>query len=44
MGAYQDPLQGAEIGILAVVGALLNSTLNALVCMTIHSLMILLFL
>jgi hypothetical protein len=44
MGAYQNPLQGAEIGILAVMCALLDSTLNALVCMTIHSLMILLFL
>ena len=36
MGAYQDPLQGAEIGILAMVSTLLNSTLNALVCMAIH--------
>ena len=44
MGTYQDTLQGAEIGILAMVCALLNGTLNALVCMTIHSLMILLFL
>ena len=38
MGANQDPLQGAVIGILAVMGALLNSTLNRLVCMAIHSL------
>ena len=36
MGAYQDPLQRAKVGILAVMGALLDSTLNALVCMTIH--------
>ena len=36
MGTYQNPLQGAEICILAVVGALLDSTLNALVCMAIH--------
>ena len=39
MGAYQDPLQGAEIGILAVMCALLDSTLNALVCMAIHRLL-----
>ena len=38
MGANQDPLQGAVIGILAVMGTLLNSTLNRLVCMAIHSL------
>ena len=37
MGTHQDPLQRAEICILAVMGALLNSTLNALVCMAIHS-------
>ena len=36
MGAYQDPLQGAEIGVLAVMLALLNGTLNALVCMAVH--------
>ena len=35
----QNPLQGAEIGILAVMGALLDSTLNALVCMAIHRLL-----
>ena len=38
MGADQDPLQGAVIGILAVMCTLLNSTLNRLVCMAIHSL------
>ena len=42
MGTYQNPLQGAEVCILAVMGTLLDSTLNALVCMTIHN-MILLF-
>ena len=36
MGTYQNPLQGAEICVLAVVGALLDSTLDALVCMAIH--------
>ena len=43
MGANQDPLQGAVIGILAVMGTLLNSTLNALVCMTIHGIILLFF-
>ena len=38
MGANQNPLQGAVIGILAMMGTLLNSTLNRLVCMAIHSL------
>ena len=37
MGAHQNPLQRAEVSILAVMGALLDSTLDALVCMTIHS-------
>ena len=36
MGTHHNTLQGAEVGILAVMGALLNSTLNALVCMAIH--------
>ena len=38
VGTNQNALQRAEVGILAVMGTLLNSTLNALVCMTIHSL------
>ena len=38
MGANQDSLQGAVIGILAVMGTLLNGTLNRLVCMTVHNL------
>ena len=37
VGANQNPLQGAEIGILAVMCALLDSTLNALVCIAVHS-------
>ena len=36
MRTNKNPLQGAEVGILAMVGALLNGTLNALVCMAIH--------
>ena len=43
MGTNQDPLQAAEVRILAVMGALLNGTLNALVCMTIHGVLLLLF-
>ena len=37
MGTYQNTLQGAEVCVLAMMLALLNSTLNALVCMAIHS-------
>ena len=37
MGAYQNPVQGAEVCILAVVGALLDGTLDALVRIAIHS-------
>ena len=37
MGTNHDSLQRAEVGILTVMGALLNSTLNALVCMATHS-------
>ena len=36
MGANQDSFQRTEVCILAVMGALLNSTLDALVCMAIH--------
>ena len=43
MGTNQDPLLAAEVRILAVMGALLNGTLNALVCMTIHGVLLLLF-
>ena len=31
MGAHQDPVQGAVVGVLGVVGALLDGTLDALV-------------
>ena len=37
MGAYQDPLQGAVVGILTVMCALRNGTLDTLVCMAAHS-------
>ena len=43
MGTNQDPLQAAEVCVLAVMGALLNGTLNALVCMAIHGVLLLLF-
>ena len=36
MGADQNAVQRAEVGILAMMLALLNSTLNAFICMTIH--------
>ena len=36
MGAHQNTLQRAEVCILAVMLALLNSTFNRLVCMAIH--------
>ena len=37
MGAHQDSIQRAEILALAMIGALLNNTLNTLVCFTSHS-------
>ena len=37
MGAHQNAVQRAEVCVLAVMLALLNSTLNRLVCMAIHS-------
>ena len=43
VGAHQDPVQRAVICLLAMVLALLNSTLNALVCMTVHGIILLLF-
>ena len=36
MGTNQDAVQRAEVGFLAMMCALLDSTLNALVCMTVH--------
>jgi len=41
MGTNQDPLQGTVICILAVMGALLDSTLDTLVCMAIHGVILL---
>lgn len=41
MGTYQDPLQGAVIGSVAMMGALLDGALDALVCVAIHSLFLL---
>ena len=43
VGANLDPIQRAVILILAVVCALGNGTLNALVCVTVHSEFLLLF-
>ena len=37
MGTHHNPVQGAEVLGVAVIGTLLNGTLNALVCVTIHS-------
>ena len=36
VGTYQNAVQRTEIGILTVMGALLDSTLNALIGVTIH--------
>ena len=36
MGAYQNPLQGAVVGSITMMGALLDSTFDALIGMTIH--------
>ena len=36
MGTDQDLVQGAVVLSLAMMGALLNSALNALVCVTVH--------
>ena len=41
VGAHQNALQRAEVCVLTVMGALLNSTLNGLVCMAIHSVILL---
>ena len=36
VSANQNAIQSAIVGVLTVVCALVNSTLNALVCFTIH--------
>ena len=43
MGAHQDPVQRAVVLLTAVVCALANSAFNALVCVTVHSFFLLLF-
>ena len=37
VGAYQDAVQSAVVDIMAVIGALMNSTFNALVCVIVHN-------
>ena len=37
MGAHQDLLQRTVVLMTAVMGALLDGTFNALVCVTVHS-------
>ena len=37
MGAYQDTIQRAVVGITAMVRTLLNSAFNRFVCMAVHS-------
>ena len=36
VGTHQNLVQGAVVLVAAVMGALLDSTLDALVCMTVH--------
>ena len=36
MGTYHDPLQRAVVCFLAMIGALLDGALNALIGMTVH--------
>ena len=36
MGTYQDLIQGAVVLVAAMMGALLDGTLDTLVCMTVH--------
>jgi len=43
MGTHQDPIQGTVVLLLAVVGALLNRTFDALIGMAIHILTLLYF-
>lgn len=38
MGAYQDALQGAVVGFVTMMNALLNSTFNAFIGMAVHML------
>ena len=41
VSTHHDPLQRAVVGIAAMMSTLGNSTLNALICMAIHSLFLL---
>ena len=43
MGADKDPIQGAVVGVIAVISAGLDGAFDALVCMTIHIHFLLLF-
>ena len=36
MGTHQDLVQRAEVFVLTMVGTLLDSAFDALVCMTVH--------
>ena len=36
MGTHQDLVQRAEVFVLTIVGTLLDSAFDALVCMTVH--------
>ena len=41
VGAHKDPLQRAVVCLITMMGTLLNSTFNALVCVAVHSLFLL---
>lgn len=41
MGSYQDPVQGAVVFAVAMMGTLLNGTLDALICMAVHNVILL---
>ena len=43
VGTHQDLVQGAVVLIFAVVSAVLDGTFDALVCMTVHIIFLLLF-
>ena len=36
VGAYQNALQRAEVGLIAMMGALLYGAFDALICVTVH--------
>ena len=42
MGANQDPVQGAIVCLIAMMGALCYGTFDALVCVTVHTFLLLL--